>query len=128
MSFASAQKVFPPLVASVAAQTLIASGADPTFFNDLLPVGSYIITGVVNILSGGNLDNVYVSALNGLGPSKIVLFGIESTALDSIFAPFTICYYSNGVDICDISVQVATAGAAVWSISAASKVQIQRLS
>jgi len=128
MSYASAQSSFPPLKVSVSQQISLVSGADITFYNQILPSGSYLITGVVQLQSIANLNNVYVSALNGLQPSKLALFGITSSAITSLYAPLNLCYYSDGITACDISVIVSTAGAVVWSIGSGSLIQIQRLS
>ena len=126
MSYASAE--IPQLKVSIPQQISLASGADITFFNRVLAKGSYLITGVVQIQSSANLNNVYVSALNGLQPSKLALFGITSSAITSLYAPLNLCYYSNGITACEISVLVSTAGAVVWSIGSGSLIQIQRLS
>jgi hypothetical protein len=126
MSSVSSQT--PPVKAPITSQFSLASNADVLFFNRVLEKGSYLITGVVQVSAGANLNNVYVSALNGASPSKFALFAITSSAISQIFAPLTLCYFSDGITACNISVQVATAGAVVWSIGAGSLIQIQRLS
>jgi len=128
MSYASAQSAFAPTTQLLDGQFNLVSGTDVTFFNDVLPKGSYLITGVVEVSSSANLDNIFTSALNGIQPTKLVLFGIDSTALDAIFAPFTLFYFSDGIEPTEISVDVSTAGAVNWEIGNGGLVQIQRLS
>ena len=128
MSYASAQSAFAPTTTLLNAQVGLVSGTDTTFFNEILPTGAYLITGVVEVSSSANLDNIYTSALNGIQPTKLVLFGITSTAIDAMFAPFTLFYFSDGIDPTEISVDVSTTGAVAWEIGNGSLIQIQRLS
>ena len=122
MSVASARGIDKPFIIDTIASNNIASGV-PTFaFTDILPAGSWLVCGSIEVSSVANFDSVYIEASNGLTATKYVLADL-SLGQNNGSVPFTYAYWSDGVSPNDLTVTASPVGSVVYNVVASPTIQ-----
>jgi hypothetical protein len=122
MSVASARGNDKPFIIDAIASAGIASGVATFVFTDVLPAGSWIVCGSIELSAGADFESIAIEASNGLTATKYVLADL-SVAQTNCNVPFTHAYWSDGVSPNDLTVTAETVGAVVYSVVASPTIQ-----
>jgi hypothetical protein len=122
MSVASARGIDKPFIIDAIASVNIVSGVATFVFTDILPAGSWLVCGSIEVSAVADFTSVAVEASNGLTATKYVLANL-SVAQNNCNVPFSYAYWSNGVSPNDLTVTAVTVGAVVYSVVASPTIQ-----
>ena len=134
MSFASAVNYrevgsfSKPIVITAIPSIENASGSDVLVFNDVLPIGNWLVCGSIEVQASDLMTSLGCGAGNGLSPTKYILSGFSGVLFDGdINLPFSYCFFSDGTNPNDLSLKAIVQGGGTFNIIESPTIQIVRV-
>jgi uncharacterized membrane protein YuzA (DUF378 family) len=117
-----------PIIDSAIGSVNNASGSIVLVYNDILPVGNWLVCGSIEVEATDLMTSIGCSAGNGLTPVKYILSGFAGVLFDgNINLPFSYCFFSDGTNPNGLELTAVVQAGGTFDIVASPTIQIVRV-